>query len=152
VLLVAERVKMLPPPSSRFAPGNRAAVGNRGPEAKAQIRRGRAALLSLLNCVDKDGTGNWHKLWQRLFDRALAGDTKSAKLVLEYSLGAPKQSVDVHPREYGDTIPALHEGMTLTEMARIYAQSLQGRRRSGDGDHEVEVIPASRRLGSLADE
>ena len=140
------------PNSTQFLPGNRAAVGNRGPEVRTQLRRGRAALLSLLNDVDKDGTGNWHKLWQHLFDRALAGDTKSAKLVLEYSLGAPKQSVDVHPREHGDAVPTLHEGMTLTEMTRIYAQTLQDRRRAREGDYEIEVIPASRRLGTLTDE
>src|SRR5215831_15865505 len=69
------------PNSTQFLPGNRAALGNRGPEVRTQLRRGKAALLALLNDVDKDGTGNWHKLWQHLFDRALAGDTKSAKLV-----------------------------------------------------------------------
>ena len=105
-----------------------------------------------MNCVDKNGTGNWHKLWQHLFDRALAGDTKSAKLVLEYSLGAPKQSFDVNSREYVDTIPPLHEGMTLAEMAKLYAQTLQGRRRPDDGDHEIEVIPPSRRLPAMTDE
>jgi hypothetical protein len=129
-----------------FKQHNRAAAGNRGPVAKQEVRRGRAALLWLMGCIDEDGKSNWHKLWDCLLDRALAGDVKSARVILDFSLGAPRQTVDVSTREHIDEIPAMHDGLSLVQMADIYARTLRARGRPGDGgnldEFETPALPA----------
>jgi hypothetical protein len=75
------------------------------------VRRGRAALLWLLGCVDADGRNNWHKVWSLILKRTLSGDMKAARLLLDYALGAPRQSVDITTSEHIDSIPPVTPDM-----------------------------------------
>jgi hypothetical protein len=136
---MAERIRLS---STRFENGNRAAVGNRGPEAKSAIRRGRAALAHIMNSVADKETGetNWWKLWMVLLGRAFTGDAKSARLILAYALGEPRQVVDVTNREPFGQIPLMHDGMTLAQMSAIYHRTLQADCRRFDDDG-IEIIP-----------
>jgi hypothetical protein len=137
-----ERVK-----TTKFEKGHRLSVGNNGPVAKQEVRRGRAALAWLLNCVDKDtGQNNWFRLWSTLFARALSGDTKASRLLLDYALGSPKQSLDITNREHIDEIPPITESMTLAEASATYFRALRATGRPGDGGNldqfETPALPA----------
>jgi hypothetical protein len=119
-------------------------MGNRGPALKPEVRRGRAALAWLMNCVDKEtGESNWWKLWATLLARSLNGDTKAARLILDYALGAPRQTIDLETHEHIDSIPRITPDMDLRTMMSIYSRTLDAVGTPGDGGH------LDARLGNL---
>jgi hypothetical protein len=138
---MVERVRLVSN-SGHFANGNSAARGNRGPAAKRQIRRGRAALHLLLNQTDeKTGEVNWWRVWTKLLSRTLSGDVGSAKLVLGYALGEPRQAVDVNRTEYIDEVPTPHMGMSLAECTALYQRMLHAKRRPLEPCDTIDVEP-----------
>jgi hypothetical protein len=88
-----------------------------------------------MNCVDDDGRNNWWKLWGTLLTRALKGDTKAARLLLDYALGAPHQTIDLEHREHIDSIPSITPEMGTREAMDIYLRTIKSVGRPGDGGH-----------------
>ena len=75
-------------PDGRFAPGNRAAVG-RGRPSGSKVAELRAALFDAVSPAEIQ------EVVDVLLRQARAGDVKSIELLLRYSLGQPKQHIDL---------------------------------------------------------
>jgi hypothetical protein len=125
-----------------FRPNNDAARRNRGPLAKPLVRRGRAALLWLLGCVDTDGRNNWHKVWHIVLLKTFKGDMRAAALLLGYAIGAPRQSIDLTTAEHIDAVPPITPDMDLRTAMSIYTRTINAVGRPGDnGDLDAEPPP-----------
>jgi hypothetical protein len=102
------------------------------------VRRGRAALLWLLGCVDTDGRNNWHKVWHIVLLKTFKGDMRAAALLLGYAIGAPRQSIDLTTAEHIDAVPPITPDMDLRTAMSIYTRTINAVGRPGDnGDIEA---------------
>ena len=70
----------------RFAPGNRAAVGNPNNKRMFELRR------ALLDAIEPAAI---EKAIHKIADLAAGGDVAAARLLLEYGCGKPVQGIEV---------------------------------------------------------
>src|SRR5262245_55795769 len=112
--------------------GGRFARGNRGGPGHPHARRVAALRSALLEALTPE---RLRALAERLYDRALGGDTAAAKLLLAYALGRPAPPVDPDRLDldewrlrqdcpkFGDVIEAA--GRIVLERAFIRLQELE---------------------------
>jgi hypothetical protein len=122
-------------PGGRFAPGNRFATGNPNSRRMHDLRR------VLLEAVGDDDI---RAVVARLFEQAKGGDVQAAKLVLEYAVGRPAQSVELSGpdgavldlgRLGGEVLAALAGYPEARILVAARLRSLVGEDLGHDGNH-----------------
>lgn len=96
----------------RFVKGNKASVGHVPPRKPAEYRR---------VAIDAIDVERFTKVVHALIEEAIAGNIQAAKLVLEYSLGKPKEMPDFERDEAIDDDYAADVMQRVTEADRRLA-------------------------------
>jgi hypothetical protein len=135
---MVERVKLVPKThKTPFVKGNRYGVGNKGLTMQAKQDRkfiSSAIEAALLKTVEdptlnhKQKCRRIDKLVEKMCQEAEMGNVHAFNALVDRVEGKPMQAHEIGTKD-GQPLPHLHLGLTLTEMTRIYNQTLIERRK-----------------------